>query len=663
MPFSKRYLSATILLLGVFVFCQAQIWLENEPIYNEAMGYLDGAEYEEAIPLFQLLEKKGQKNAHVSYQLGVCYLNVKGKKTLAIAPLEEAVLQSSAMYVPEFTEQRAPLDAYLMLGIAYKVANRFPEAISAFNTYSDSVATEAAEQLAAFHINQVENARLFQQNAAGYKLETIKDNSNYSLTAPVVVSDSLLFYMEARPFYDAIVSGAIKSNVLIERENLTPQIGSSDELTLLSVAENGDVLLLRDYVFGKGYELFYAEKEDGKYSEFKAFPEPINSPSNEMFASLYDKTLYFSSNRPGGEGGTDIYRSEKGEDGQWSAPENLGVIINSPRNENLCFVSSDGDVLLLNSQGHVNMGGFDLFYSEKKDDGKWSAPINFGSPLSTTDDDEFLSVSKDNYLYTSARVGDNRSDELVKVLFDQSNVSRKTVVNFDLEFTDEVVAKEVQVVIREKENNEEVSRFNTNADGSGKTLLGKGNYEIAYVHSENIDAHQSVNIDDGMSVDEIYLLSPQWRMHETTVAAEETKTQIVYTVNNILFGFNSESVSNDYFNMLDTIAKGMLTEKDVKVVLVGHADALGNSEYNKKLAYRRALAVAKYLLNEGVADEQVEVLSKGEEKPVAINKNTDGTDNPQGRSYNRRVELFIEADSAKIVVNKVEDVPVELRID
>ena len=101
------------------------------------------------------------------------------------------------------------------------------------------------------------------------------------------------------------------------------------------------------------------------------------------------KTLYFTSNRKGGFGEMDIYRSVLQDNGQWGQPVNLGNVINSALNEDTPFITENDSVLYFSSQGHENMGGYDIFKSKIGPANQWSTPENLKYPINTTDDNLF----------------------------------------------------------------------------------------------------------------------------------------------------------------------------------------------------------------------------------------------------------------------------------
>ncbi|MCB0640088.1 MAG: PD40 domain-containing protein, partial [Phaeodactylibacter sp.] len=115
-------------------------------------------------------------------------------------------------------------------------------------------------------------------------------------------------------------------------------------------------------------------------------PGDLNSDSWESQASIScdGTTLFFSSNRPGGEGGTDIWVSTLDENGLWSEPLNLGNNVNTTADEEAPFITNDGETLYFSSTGHTCLGEQDIFMSRKGEDGKWSKPVNLGPPVNSS---------------------------------------------------------------------------------------------------------------------------------------------------------------------------------------------------------------------------------------------------------------------------------------
>ena len=149
--------------------------------------------------------------------------------------------------------------------------------------------------------------------------------------------------------------------------------------------------------------------ETGKWSEPELLPIPVSAKEREVSAcfSIDDKEIYFVSDREGGFGGTDIYRTQLLSDGVWSEPINLGEIVNSAFDEDAPFVHPDGKILYFSSRGHSTMGGYDIFKSNITGNHVFSKPINIGYPINTTGDDISFSITSDGkkIYFADNRVG------------------------------------------------------------------------------------------------------------------------------------------------------------------------------------------------------------------------------------------------------------------
>jgi outer membrane protein OmpA-like peptidoglycan-associated protein len=122
-------------------------------------------------------------------------------------------------------------------------------------------------------------------------------------------------------------------------------------------------------------------------------------------------------------------------------------------------------------------------------------------------------------------------------------------------------------------------------------------------------------------------------------AAPVTKKQL--SVPNAYFGYDSQYLTPQTAQNLRELLKTMKEFKSLKIEITGHTDSKGAEDYNMKLGLRRANSVAAYLIRNGIAANRITTKSMGEEQPIAPNENADGSDNPEGRSINRRVEIFI----------------------
>ncbi|MDO9185900.1 MAG: OmpA family protein [Bacteroidia bacterium] len=204
-----------------------------------------------------------------------------------------------------------------------------------------------------------------------------------------------------------------------------------------------------------------------QWSEPVKLPEPINSSKHESTASISPdgRTIYFVSNRKGGQGKLDIWLSHQDNTGTWGKAENLGATINTDDNEEGVFIHPDGKTLYFSSMGHNSSGGFDIFKSIFEN-GSWSTPVTLGNSINTPEDDLFFTLTADGKTgyYSTAYLGNVGSkegtiskektaatDSLVRTILDAQILIEeqiKRVQNAKLVITD-LKQEKAQQVIRE----------------------------------------------------------------------------------------------------------------------------------------------------------------------------------------------------------------------
>ena len=149
-----------------------------------------------------------------------------------------------------------------------------------------------------------------------------------------------------------------------------------------------------DYGMGS-CDLYWAKRIGDRWSRPRNFGEPVNSKHWETQPTIAPdgRTIIFASNRPGGFGGVDLWKTTMTEEGVFSVPENLGPVINTKGDDTAPFIHSDGKTLYFCSDGRPGMGGKDIYYSTLLSDGSWSAPVNMGYPLNTPADEINISIN------------------------------------------------------------------------------------------------------------------------------------------------------------------------------------------------------------------------------------------------------------------------------
>jgi len=124
-----------------------------------------------------------------------------------------------------------------------------------------------------------------------------------------------------------------------------------------------------------------------------------------------------------------------------------------------------------------------------------------------------------------------------------------------------------------------------------------------------------------------------------TTNYENLKDNGTLILKNIFFDYDKSTIRDNSRPELDKLYDFLKENKDVRIEIGGHTDSWGNDEYNQRLSNDRANAVVNYLVKKGISSSRLVAKGYGETKPIAPNENPDGTDNPEGRQLNRRIEI------------------------
>lgn len=327
-------------------------------------------------------------------------------------------------------------------------------------------------------------------------------------------------------------------------------------------------------------------KKDEKGNWGKAVPFPFNDKefSNGHAAYLPDGSgMYFVSDRPGGFGGTDIYVAYKDEFGNWLAPENLGPTINTSGNEMFPFVSEHGH-FFFSSDGHVGLGGLDLFVIGKRENGAWTEIYNLGSPINSMKDDFsfVLDSTMTSGYFASNRAGGKGSDDIYSFKVEKP-----------IEFNE--VIKGVVV----DEGGTEINQTVVYLIGEENEIVDSVISDQSGVFAFNVPPNKEWEL---MFVKEGYnenfkkvALNPDKDEHVLDVKMVAFVAPEVVTIRSINFDFDKAEIRPDAQKELDIIVDLMNRYPDLVIELGAHTDARGSAEYNEKLSQRRAAASAQYI--------------------------------------------------------------------
>lgn len=396
--------------------------------FNLAQTHFDEGNFADALEEFLNLQNEFPNQPFYDYMAAVGYILVGENYAEAAALLEK-------------TKKADPYleDLNYYLGKAYQLNGEYEKAIVSFNAFISEGIKKDKEIKALKAIEECNNAAKNNIPATDARIENLGApvNSVYNEYVPLISSDEsvLIFtyrgerskggkqneFHEADPYghyyEDVFVSYKLGTNWL-EPEGISETINTTGHDACVGLSADGQHLFLFKSTTKDGGDLYESFFDGNDWSSAKNLGPIINSKYWEGSASLSadGQTLYFSSDRPGGFGGKDLYKAVKQTGGNWGKPINLGATINTKYDEDSPFIHPDGVSFYFSSKGHNTIGGYDIFKSTLES-GNFSSPENIGSPVNTTGNDIFYVVNASGLIgyYSSGKSGGMGLQDIYRV--------------------------------------------------------------------------------------------------------------------------------------------------------------------------------------------------------------------------------------------------------
>ncbi len=536
------------------------------------------------------------------------------------------------------------LFAYLQLSYSIDLAalGRFDDALAAVTKYL------SIPKLNEKSIKSAEYRKNCYQFAIDYKKSHPADNyvfapqnlgdsinSKQSEYYPsFTINDSLFVFTRRYPngredFIESAKTpnGYTQSKVINGDINIEPFKGA------INISQDGEWLLFAGDFGPKGlgnFDLYIS------YSTPQGWSEPFNLGSNintefwESSPSISpDKSaLYFSSNRPGGYGGKDLYVSYRQKNGKWGPAQNMGADVNTAGDELAPFIHADNQTLYYTSNGLPGYGDLDIYMLRKNGTG-WNKPENLGYPINTVDNEGSLFVASDGFTaYYSSDRADTRG-ELDLYKFDMKpDVRPAKTIYIKGYVTDAKTGKGLpcSVELASDSSKQTVMKVQTDETGFYFITLPVGsNYTF------------TVNRKDYLLYSDVFELSKKVpdSTYQKDIALQPIQLNASVTLKNIQFATNSYELAPVSTIELNKLLQLLNDNPTVTLQINGHTDNSGTPATNLILSANRAKAVTTFLISKGIDAKRLTSKGLGETKPVADNNME------EGKAKNRRTEFVV----------------------
>ncbi|MEJ7611681.1 MAG: OmpA family protein [Ferruginibacter sp.] len=638
----NRFSGITVLSFLIFLLTAGHTnaqWYDPEKVNKKAVAFYETAyaeategKYAQSISHLGDALKADPKYLDVYLSRAGIYANMKNYKS-SVSDFETA-FQKDSVYAHTFL---------LPYSISLAGIGNFEKALSKVNLF-----------LATPRLNEQSiNAGKYRKNAYEFALQYARTHpgNNYVFN-PVNMGDSIntaaLEYLPSltvdgnkmifnrrinsdEDFYESNKLNGVWQNAKPVAGMLNTNFNEGAQ----NISQDGEWLIFTGCNYPEGFgscDLYISFKnKNGEWTEAQNIGRNVNTDAWESAPSLSPdkRDLYFSSNRPGGYGGSDIWIAHRDDKGVWQNPENAGGIINTSGDEGCPFIHADNRSLYFNSNGHAGYGLSDLFVSRRDQKAQWQEPQNLGYPINTTDDEGSLIVSSDGKTaYYASDKGDYQkgldlySFELrediraARTLWVKGKISDKKT-KAGLPSSVELTAVGSRVVL---------SKLQTDEDGNYLTTLPAGsdyafsvNRKGYLFYSENFPMRENPS-DSPMVVN---------------IALQPIEAGSSVILKNTFFDSKKSDLQPSSFAELDKVAVLLIENPKLIIQISGYTDNVGKPADNLLLSVNRAKAVITYLQGKGIDPKRLTGKGFGESKPVAAN------DSDAGKAQNRRTELSV----------------------
>jgi outer membrane protein OmpA-like peptidoglycan-associated protein/tetratricopeptide (TPR) repeat protein len=633
-----------ILLPPLFSFGQTALSTQSKKaieLYTVADNYRVRGQYKEAIELLTDALSRDKQFVEAYFRLGQTYKSCK-QYSKAIDNFQKGLTINAD------AKKQKPF--WYELGESQFLIGNYDEAQILLTKYVE------AELPSVQNKSRIDNAKKMLENVAFAKqnLETraafqqrpLSDtvNSFAMQYFPVLTADNQSIIFTRRlgdgnnDDEDIVISTKDAKGRWTQPISVSDKINSTLNEGTSTISADGRKLIFTSCVGRNGWgscDLYESHKVGAEWSEPRNLGPTINTHDWESQPSLSadGRTLYFVSDRRGGQGRRDIWFSTLDAGGNWTKSRNLGAPVNSAYDEISPFIHVNNQTLYFACNGRAGFGGYDIFYVERDPKANWTQPVNVGSPINTHEDQFslFITAAGNKAYYSHEEVDENgktRSKIMETLIPETQRIKRSS--NY------------VRGIVRDKETKSPLFASIELIDIESDTLLSltqsdsvTGEYLMVLTQGARYALYINKEKYIFKSISFDYSTEQNAEPVVMDVELERIKAGSVTVLNNIFFEFDKHELDESSIPELEKVVRFLQENPAVSVEISGHTDTIGAIEYNLELSKKRALSIVRYLTSKGIPQKRVSSVGLGSSKPLTLD------DSPELQKINRRIEFRI----------------------
>lgn len=605
----RKTLVILILFLGYSNIISAQ-----KDVTAKADAAFKSGQYFAAIDLYKYAYGKAkdkQQKAEIVFNVANCYR------------LTNDFRQAEIWFRKAIKKEYNNPIVYLYYGNALKINQEYDEAIDQFTIYKDLVPDDPRADEG---ITSCELSKEWIENPTRYEVTNMYYfNTKQSEFCPNFAKDdyTLIYFTSSRENSTGNkindVTGEFYTDIYQSRKDrkgkwsepipLDENINTEFDEGVSCMNEKKNTLYFtsfREDAEGKlGCQIYYSQKQGVTWSEPKVIPLAADSITiGHPAISTDELTLYFSANMKGTVGGKDLWKvTRPGRNDSWGTPENMGKDINTSGDEMFPYIHPDG-TLYFSSNGHIGMGGLDIFMAVQQGENKWKVE-NLKYPINSPEDDFGIIFEVDferGYLTSNRNDGKGGDD----------------IYQFNLP----PIEFKLAGIVRNERTEEAVAGASVNligSDGTNITKISEDDGSFAFDLKPNTD-YRIVTKKGG------FLNGKGKETTKGKTSSSEFRMDIFMSPNdspklvNIFYDFGKWDLRPESLVALEELVEILTDNPNITIELGSHTDFRGSAPDNQVLSEKRAKSVVDFLITYGIDEERLSYRGYGESKPTNVSK-------------------------------------------